>query len=152
EKARNSAVTRAQTVWLPMSSGPVSQQPLRLKPVKGSYEQASSGPPRTLSARGSLMGSPFGGRRPPRVLPAIVDALYTASENGLWPLGSSGFLCLISSCCKVNQASGTRVAPVDVSADATSAIIEQITPSISPCAAFGRLFFWPGAAGAISRR
>ena len=29
EKARNSAVTRAQMVWMPMSPSPVSQQPLR---------------------------------------------------------------------------------------------------------------------------
>src|SRR5579883_1255352 len=48
EKARNSAVITAQTVWLPISSALVSQQPLRKKPVTGLVEQLSSFSPRTL--------------------------------------------------------------------------------------------------------
>ena len=39
EKARNSGVTRTQTVWRPRSAGPVLQQPSRKKPVIGSKEQ-----------------------------------------------------------------------------------------------------------------
>src|SRR5690348_6580760 len=55
EKARKSAVITTQTVWLPTSSGLVSQQPLRKKPVAGSKEQLSSLSPSTLRD----------GRRPP---------------------------------------------------------------------------------------
>ena len=46
--SRNSAVTTAQMVWLPRSSGPVLQQPSRKKPVTGSVPQGSSSPPSTL--------------------------------------------------------------------------------------------------------
>ena len=46
--SRNSAVTTAQMVWLPRSSGPVLQQPSRKNPVTGSVPQGSSSPPRTL--------------------------------------------------------------------------------------------------------
>ena len=37
EKARKSAVITAQTVCMPTSCGPVSQQPLRKKPVTGFF-------------------------------------------------------------------------------------------------------------------
>src|SRR5262245_21340087 len=56
ENARNAAVMTAQTVWLPMSSRAVSQQPSRKNPVMGFTEQISSCSPSTL--RGIL-------RRPP---------------------------------------------------------------------------------------
>ena len=46
--SRNSAVTTAQMVWLPTSSGPVLQQPSRKKPVSGSVPHGSRWPPRTL--------------------------------------------------------------------------------------------------------
>jgi len=42
------ARTRAQTVWEPKSCGPVSQLPLRVKPVRGRSEQSSRGSPRTF--------------------------------------------------------------------------------------------------------
>jgi hypothetical protein len=48
ENARNAAVMTAQTVWLPTSSRPVSQQPSRKKPVMGFMEQSSSRSPSTL--------------------------------------------------------------------------------------------------------
>ena len=48
ENARNAAVMTAQTVWLPTSSRPVSQQPSRKKPVMGFIEQSSSRSPSTL--------------------------------------------------------------------------------------------------------
>jgi len=48
EKARKAPVTITQTVWLPTSSGEVSQQPLRKNPVTGLVEQISSGPPKTF--------------------------------------------------------------------------------------------------------
>ena len=50
-KARNSAVITAQTVWLPISSGLVSQQPFRKNPVIGLLEHTPIGPPSTLRAR-----------------------------------------------------------------------------------------------------
>ena len=56
ENSRNAAVMTAQTVWLPKSSRPVSQQPSRKNPVVGFIEQISSRSPSTL--RGAL-------RRPP---------------------------------------------------------------------------------------
>ena len=55
------AVMTAQTVWLPMSSRLVSQQPSRKKPVIGLTEQTSSRSPSTFL--GWL-------RRPPPPLPA----------------------------------------------------------------------------------
>ena len=53
-------IMTAQTVWLPMSSRPVSQQPSRKNPVIGLIEQTSSRSPSTL--RGAL------GRPPPSPL------------------------------------------------------------------------------------
>src|SRR5262249_883095 len=55
ENARNAAVMTAQTVWLPMSSCSVSQQPSRKNPVMGLIEHTSSRSPSTL--RG-LFGRP----------------------------------------------------------------------------------------------
>ena len=52
--SRNAAVTTAQIVWLPRSSGPVRQHPSRKKPVMGSVLQESSAPPNTFS---SAMGT-----------------------------------------------------------------------------------------------
>jgi hypothetical protein len=52
ENSRNAAVMTAQTVWLPMSSRPVSQQPSRKNPVMGFIEQTSSHSASTL--RGGL--------------------------------------------------------------------------------------------------
>ena len=61
ENARNSSVIMAHTVWLPTSSVPVSQQPLRKKPVTGFDEQDSSVPPNTfrdgLRPRPNSLGS-----------------------------------------------------------------------------------------------
>ena len=53
--SRNSAVTTAQIVWLPRSSGLVLQHPSRKKPVTGSVPQGASGPPRTLRAVTALV-------------------------------------------------------------------------------------------------
>ena len=50
ENERNAAVITAQTVWLPMSSREVSQQPSRKNPDIGLTEQSSSGSPSTLRA------------------------------------------------------------------------------------------------------
>ena len=50
ENAKNSSVTWQQTVWLPVSSGPVSQQPLRVKPVSGSRLQVCRVVPNTFRA------------------------------------------------------------------------------------------------------
>jgi hypothetical protein len=61
EYSRNPAVMTLHTVWLPMSSRLVSQQPSRKKPVIGLNEQTSSRSPSTFL--GSL-------RRPPPPLPA----------------------------------------------------------------------------------
>src|SRR5271168_2658965 len=61
EYSRNPAVMTAHTVWLPMSSRLVSQQPSRKKPVIGLKEQTSSRSPSTFL--GSL-------RPPPPPLPA----------------------------------------------------------------------------------
>src|SRR5258708_23974807 len=61
EYSRNPAVMTAHTVWLPMSSRLVSQQPSRKKPVIGLKEQTSSRLPSTLL-------DSF--RRPPPPLPA----------------------------------------------------------------------------------
>src|SRR5208282_4456855 len=46
--SRNSAVTTAQIVWLPRSSGPELQHPSRKNPVTGSSPHSSSSPPSTL--------------------------------------------------------------------------------------------------------
>jgi hypothetical protein len=51
ESSRNSAVITEQTVWLPMSSRLVSQQPSRKNPVMGLNEQTSNRSPSTLGAR-----------------------------------------------------------------------------------------------------
>src|SRR5258708_35790175 len=75
ENARKAAVITAHTVWLPTSSGPVSQQPSRKKPVIGLIEQSSSSSPRTL--RGSL-------RRPP---PLPLSSLSILTSGGLLRLG-----------------------------------------------------------------
>lgn len=48
EKAKNSSVTCVHTVWLPMSSTPVSQQPVRVKPVSGFMLQTCNAVPKTL--------------------------------------------------------------------------------------------------------
>ena len=50
ENAKNSSVTWQQTVWLPLSSGPVSQQPVRVKPVSGFVLQVCNVVPNTLRA------------------------------------------------------------------------------------------------------
>jgi hypothetical protein len=50
ENAKNSSVTCTHTVWLPTSSGPVSQQPVRVKPVSGSKLQVCNVVPKTLRA------------------------------------------------------------------------------------------------------
>ena len=47
-KREKRGVMTAQTVWLPTSSRPVSQQPSRKKPVMGFIEQSSSRSPSTL--------------------------------------------------------------------------------------------------------
>ena len=44
------SVITAQTVCIPVSSGPVSQQPLRKKPVTGAAPHGASAPPWTFSA------------------------------------------------------------------------------------------------------
>jgi hypothetical protein len=49
DNARNSAVITAQTVCMPRSSGPVSQQQLRKNPVTGLVEHDNSVPPRTFT-------------------------------------------------------------------------------------------------------
>jgi hypothetical protein len=75
----------AQTVWLPTSSRPVSQQPSRKNPVMGFIEQISSRPPSTL--RGVL------GRSPPLPLSlsipvsacGVADRL-TRKTSGLPPI------------------------------------------------------------------
>jgi hypothetical protein len=61
EYSRNPAVMTAHTVWLPMSSRLLSQQPSRKKPVIGLNEQTASRSPSTF------LGS---SRRPPPPLPA----------------------------------------------------------------------------------
>jgi len=63
ENSRNPAVATTQTVWLPRSAGPVSQQPLRKNPVIGLVEQVSSRSPSTL--RDGLRPLP-----PPSLLPS----------------------------------------------------------------------------------
>jgi len=45
EKAKNSALMTAQTVWLPRSSPLVLQQPSRKKPVSGRAEQSRCAQP-----------------------------------------------------------------------------------------------------------
>lgn len=45
------------TVWLPVSMGPVVQQPSLVKPVMGSVPQIASGPPSTFLS--PLMASSF---------------------------------------------------------------------------------------------
>src|SRR5206468_10044824 len=84
ENSRNAAVMMAQTVWLPMSSRPVSQQPSRKNPVIGLIEQTSSRSPSTL--RGVL------GRPPPLPLSSlsiavsacgVVDRLLIFGESHL---------------------------------------------------------------------
>src|SRR5262249_20028582 len=67
ENSRNAAVMTAQTVWLPMSSRPVSQQPSRKNPVMGFIEHTSSRSPSTL--RG------VSGRPPPCPLSSLSMAL-----------------------------------------------------------------------------
>src|SRR4029077_3224722 len=62
-------VMTAQTVWLPISSRPVSQQPSRKNPVIGVNEQTSSRSPSTL--RGAL------GRPPPLPLSSLSIAVST---------------------------------------------------------------------------
>ena len=52
-------VDEEQMVWTPRSSGPVSQQPVRKKPVMGSQPQMSRGWPRTFFPR-ALIGSVVG--------------------------------------------------------------------------------------------
>jgi len=47
----------AQTVCRPRSIGPVSQQPLRKKPVIGAVEQTSSARPRTLIEGSCILAS-----------------------------------------------------------------------------------------------
>src|SRR6187200_2663890 len=73
--ARNSAVTTAQMVWLPRSSGPVLQHPSRKNPVIGSVPHGSSSAPNTFNSAmgpvsqvrphrrdgGSLLGEADGG-------------------------------------------------------------------------------------------
>lgn len=59
-KARKSAVITAQTVCAPGSEATDRQQPSRRKPVSGSWEQATSGAPRTLRSGGRSAG--VGGR------------------------------------------------------------------------------------------
>jgi hypothetical protein len=56
ENSRKPAVMTVHTVWLPMSSRLVSQQPSRKNPVIGLKEQTSSRPPSTFL--GSLRRSP----------------------------------------------------------------------------------------------
>lgn len=53
DMARKSPVMMAQTVCSPRSIGPVSQQPLRKKPVTGAVEQETSAVPSTFT-EGSL--------------------------------------------------------------------------------------------------
>src|SRR6516165_10688764 len=48
ENSRNAVVITAQTVWLPISSRAVSQQPSRKNPVMGLNEQTSNRSPSTL--------------------------------------------------------------------------------------------------------
>ena len=61
---RNSSVMTAQTVWLPVSSSQVAQDPSRKKPVSGSVEQGRSSPPTTLtSGSRSTARAPAAGRR-----------------------------------------------------------------------------------------
>ena len=67
ENSRNAVVMTTQTVWLPMSSRPVSQQPSRKNPVIGFIEQISSRSPSTL--RGVL------GRPPPLPLVSLSIAV-----------------------------------------------------------------------------
>jgi hypothetical protein len=82
ENPRNAAVMTAQTVWLPMSSRPVSQQPSRKNPVMGFVEQTSSWSPSTL--RGAL-------RRPP---PLPLSSLRMARLNyRCHPLGIAVLAC-----------------------------------------------------------
>ena len=81
ENSRNGAVMTAQTVWLPMSSRPVSQQPSRKNPVMGFIEQTSSRSPSTL--RGAL-------RRPPPPppsslrMPASITAVVLGCGACVW--------------------------------------------------------------------
>src|SRR5262249_34024430 len=84
ETSRNPAVMTAQTVWLPMSSRPVSQQPSRNNPVMGFIEPTSSRSPSTL--RG------VSGRPPPcplsslsMTLSARVSLLRDTPETGIRP-------------------------------------------------------------------
>ena len=55
-KARKSAVTRTQTVWLPTSPSSVSQQPFLNQPVFGFIEQGTRGSPRTFLDGQALAG------------------------------------------------------------------------------------------------
>jgi len=50
ENAKNSSVTWQHIVWLPRSSAPVSQQPVRVKPVSGLKLHTCSVVPNTLRA------------------------------------------------------------------------------------------------------
>lgn len=54
ENTRNSSVTCAHTVWLPVSSGSVSQQPLRVNPVRGARLQVCNVVPSTFRAMDTL--------------------------------------------------------------------------------------------------
>ena len=46
----------AQTVWLPVSSEHVLQDPSRKKPVRGTWEQGISGSPITLISKSLIIG------------------------------------------------------------------------------------------------
>src|SRR6188472_798034 len=76
ENARNAADMTAQTVWLPMSSRPVSQQPSRKKPVMGFIEQSSSGSPSTL--RGVF-------RRPAPLPPSSLSMAVSEQVSAMSP-------------------------------------------------------------------
>src|SRR5712664_2364329 len=71
----------AQTVWLPMSSRPVSQQPSLKNPVIGLIEQTSSRSPSTL--RGVL------GRPPPLPLSSLSIAVSARGIDRLLIFGES---------------------------------------------------------------
>lgn len=79
EKRKNSSVATMHTVWLPPSSGPVSQHPLRKKPVMGFVEHACKGSPNTFRDGAEPPPNPFGSK----------DIFLFASPSSLYGLGAS---------------------------------------------------------------
>src|SRR5439155_6835193 len=90
ENSRKAAVITVQTVWLPMSSRPVSQQPSRKNPVMGFIEQTSSRSPSTLR------GVP--GRPPPLPLSSLSIAVSARGVADRLPIFADSHVFASDSC------------------------------------------------------